>query len=249
MNRSSLSREQWNILNKYRITEKYPQEGEDATCFLNEKEMKDFLEERLRVIGTSNLKVAASLFMKRYAFVAAMGLLSMTYWNRRLNLSPYNLMISDGENNGLWLPNFFLKDPTIYTFTSEEEKREYIKFIFRNHLNRVVQIIKKTTNISALILWENIAVYIFWIYENDTYIQNEGNKQTRDKDFHLLLQETNRHLFGGYHNNPLSRFYRHNIEDFPDKIRVRKTCCLSYMLENGERYRCKTCPASCKIPS
>ena len=42
MNRSSLSREQWEYLEEIPLYEKYPQEGEDATSFLDGEEMKDY---------------------------------------------------------------------------------------------------------------------------------------------------------------------------------------------------------------
>ncbi|PFA70369.1 hypothetical protein CN378_00840 [Bacillus sp. AFS015802] len=247
---NSLTKEEWEILNTYRFHQsRKALKGEEASSFLDGDEMESYLNHRLSVIGTDDLKVAASLFMKRYAFVAAMGLMTMTYWNKKLNLAPHNLIMTDGEKKGLWMPQFHLKDASATEFTSREEKEEFIQSIFRDHLNPVIQSLKKASKLSNLILWENIAVYVFWIYENDDFLLNGGMGIGRDEQFQALLSDENSHWFGRYHNNPLARYYssKVNVEAVPGKVRVRKTCCFSYRLENGEQYRCKTCPQTCRV--
>ncbi|WP_064092912.1 (2Fe-2S)-binding protein [Rossellomorea aquimaris] len=242
---SALTPDQWNTLKQYRLN-KDPlpaYQGIQVSSFFQEDEMERFLTDRLKSMGTDNRMVAASLFMKRYAFVAAMGLYSMTYWNRKLNLAPDNLIMVDGEKNGLWIPQFYLKDSTVYEFTSPEEKQTYIKSLFSDHLNKIMDSLKKP---AKLILWENIAVYIFWVYENDDFLPNEEMRGKREEDFRQLLLDENSHWFGQYHRNPLSRYYSPKKNE---ELRVRKTCCFSYRLENGEQYRCKTCPQTCRVKS
>jgi siderophore-iron reductase FhuF len=246
-----LTQGQWDTLMKYRFHREWDPafKGEEASSFLGEIEMKAYLTGRLSAIGTDDLKVAASLFMKRYAFIAAMGLMAMTYWNKKLNLKPENLILVDGDKNGLWMPQFYLKDVTVTEFTSTGEKEEYIQLIFREHLNGVIQSLKKATKQSNLILWENIAVYVFWIFESDDVFLNEGMRAQRDQQFRQLLSDENSPWFGQYHKNPLARYYSEkvNVDTVPEKVRVRKTCCFSYRLENGEKYRCKTCPQTCRV--
>ena len=247
---STLTEQQWEILRKYRFHASAPAlKGEEATSFLDGGKMKSYLSQRRSLIGTDDLKVAASLFMKRYAFVAAMGLMTMTYWDKKLNLKPENLIMVDGEKNGLWMPQFHLKDASVTEFTSLEEKKTFIQSIFRDHLDHVIQSIKHATKLSNLILWENIAVYVFWIFESDDFLLNEGTGSGRDDQLRMLLSDENSPWFGNYHRNPLARYYsgKVNVEGKTVKMRVRKTCCFSYRLENGEQYRCKTCPQTCLI--
>ncbi|MGG4169553.1 siderophore-iron reductase FhuF [Rossellomorea vietnamensis] len=247
---NTLTEQQWETLKKYRFHPSTPVlKGEEATSFLDGGKMKAYLSHQCSQIGTDDLKVAASLFMKRYAFVAAMGLMAMTYWNKKLNLKPENLLMVDGAKNGLWMPQFHLKDASVAEFTSREEKTEFIQSIFRDHLDHVIQSIKNATKLSNLILWENIAVYVFWIFENDDFLLDEGMKGERDDRFQALLSDENSHWFGHYHRNPLARYYSRkvNIEGLTEKVRVRKTCCFSYRLEHGEQYRCKTCPKTCLV--
>lgn len=248
---NALTQEQWVILEKYRFHKEWSPafKGEEASSFLDEQGMNSYLSDRAASIGTDDLKVAASLFMKRYAFIAAMGLMAMTYWNKKLNLKPENLILLDGDKNGLWMPQFYIKDASVTQFTSHEEKEAFIQSIFAEHLDKVIQSLKKTTKLSNLILWENIAVYVFWIYENDDFLLSEGMKKQRDEQFHQLLLDENSQWFGRYHRNPLARYYsgKVNVEGVTEKVRVRKTCCFSYRLENGEQYRCKTCPQTCRV--
>ncbi|CAN7218225.1 siderophore-iron reductase FhuF [Rossellomorea sp. LjRoot5] len=245
---NTLTGQQWEILTKYRFHASTPAlQGEGATSFLDGGKMKAYLSYQCSQIGTDDLKVAASLFMKRYAFVAAIGLMTMTYWNKKLNLNPENLIMVDGDRNGLWMPQFHLKDASVTEFTSLEEKNAFIQSIFRDHLDQVIQSLKNATKLSNLILWENIAVYVFWVFENEDFLLNEGMRSDRDDQFRMLLSDENSQWFGSYHSNPLARYYSRkvNIEGMAEKMRVRKTCCFSYRLENGEQYRCKTCPQTC----
>ena len=248
---NALTQEQWDTLKKYRFHREWDPAftGEEASSFLGESDMKAYLTGRLSAIGTDDLKVAASLFMKRYAFIAAMGLMVMTYWNKKLNLKPENLILVDGDKSGLWMPQFYLKYEIVTEFTSTGEKEEFIQSLFRDHLNGVIQSLKKATKLSNLILWENIAVYVFWIFENDDVLLNEGMREFRDEQFRQLLSDENSHWFGQYHKNPLARYYSGKVivEAVTEKVRVRKTCCFSYRLENGEQYRCKTCPQTCRV--
>lgn len=248
---NALTEEQWDTLKKYRFHREWDPafKGEEVSSFLGEIDMKAYLTGRLLAIGTDDLKVAASLFMKRYAFIAAMGLMAMTYWNKKLNLNPENLILVDGEKSGLWMPQFYVKDASVTEFTSLEAKQEFIQSIFQNHLDRVIQSLKKTTKLSNLILWENIAVYIFWVFENDDFLLTEGMRKQRDEQFRQLLSDENSQWFGRYHKNPLARYYsgKVNVEGLTENVRVRKTCCFSYRLENGEQYRCKTCPQTCRV--
>lgn len=247
---NALTEEQWETLGRYRFhPSTAANQGVDASTFCDVDEMRNYLSRLRSMIGTDDLKVAASIFMKRYAFVAAMGLVAMTYWNKKVNVTPENLILVDEDKNGLWMPHFHLKDASVSEFLSLEEKNVFIQSLFREHLDRVIQSLKKTTKLSNLILWENVAVYVFWIFENDDFLQNEGWKSRRDDQFRALLSNENRQWFGRYHQNPLARYYSRkvNVDDGEEKVRVRKTCCFSYRMENGEQYRCKTCPRTCLV--
>ena len=99
------------------------------------------------------------------------------------------------------------------------------------------------TKQSKHILWGNIAISLFWLYETvlpkieDVEIQNRAKE-----DFHYLISEASGTLFGNEHTNPLKRYYHKKvyIEDLQEEVRVRTTCCFSYLLK-GTTKRCKIC--------
>jgi siderophore-iron reductase FhuF len=252
MMQASLTEEQWGLLKQYRFHRGVPaaSDGINASELLDEQRMLSYLKDRISMMGASDLKTAASLLMKRYAFVAAMGMLAATFWNRKLNLSPENLVLVDYVNDkGLWLPQFYLKDSTVKEFARWSEKEEFMVALFSKHLDKIIGVIKRSVKLSNLILWENIAVYLFWIYENDAFVTDECMLDKKKSDFAQLLNAENSHWFGSYDQNPLSRYYTEKVkvEGLEDEIRVRKTCCFSYQLENGEQFRCKSCPQTCRV--
>jgi siderophore-iron reductase FhuF len=252
MKRASLTEEQWGILQQYRFHRgaSHALAGTEAGELLDEQGMVNYLNERLSLMGANDLKTAASLLMKRYAFVAALGMLAVTFWDRKLNLSPDNLVLVDQvSEKGLWLPQFHLRDTTVEEMTSWSEKKEFIRSLFSGHLDKVIGVLKRSVKLSNLILWENIAVYLFWIYENDAFLTDERLQDKKENDLAQLLSDENSHWFGVYNKNPLSRYYTEKVrvEGQEGEIRVRKTCCFSYQLENGEQFRCKSCPQTCKV--
>ncbi|MBM7586166.1 siderophore-iron reductase FhuF [Bacillus pakistanensis] len=215
------------------------------------EKMDSFLSEHYDQMGSHDPIVTGSLFMKRYAFLSVIGLFSMSMLGKRFDLSPDNVFIIDDEKNGLWMPGFYLKDSSVTKISTDRvQRKEYISHLFKDHLNLIMTSVRKVTKLSSLIMWENVAVYIYWLYEIvKDHPSLVGIDQQAEKDFALLLEETEACLFGEYHKNPLKRYYTEkvHVDGIEEKVRVRKTCCFSYELAEGERLRCNSCPQTCNI--
>ena len=87
------------------------------------------------------------------------------------------------------------------------------------------------TKQSKLILWDNIAIYLFWLYET-VLPKNRRTQKYRiepKEDFDYLISEAPETLFGNEHTNPIKRYYHKKvyIEDLQEEVRVRTTCCFS----------------------
>lgn len=220
---------------------------------LNEETMEAFLTNLALRIEASNEKVAASIFAKRYAFLAVTYLYAMTSWNQKLDISFENLTIETDDREELWLPGFHFN--TLGTETLGVDREQWrtncIESLFKNHLFPVLDCLSQVTKISKLILWENIAVYIFWLYE--TVLQKEGTDSSivdrSKKDFQYIMFQAPGSLFGDYHENPLKRYYNNPIfiEEPGKEVRPRKTCCFSHLTKS--RRRCASCPQVCKNKS
>ncbi|APH03766.1 IucA/IucC family C-terminal-domain containing protein [Bacillus weihaiensis] len=201
-----------------------------------------------RKLNTSRKQVIGSMFMKRYAFVAALILYSMSAYNKGLNCSMENVSLLHNENDPIWLPHVYLKDLTVTIpdgSNRDQWRQTLVETLFKGHISPIISAVAKETKMSKTILWENTAIYIFWMYE--TLLQQELNEDERaiiNSDFQYVVLDAPPELFGWKGTNPLSRFFVEKVEN----VRKRSTCCLFYFTsKNGDR--CKTCPIECNKPN
>lgn len=192
------------------------------------------------------LHAAGSLFIKRYAFLAALVLYAMTVFDKALNANIYNISLEIDDNDPFWQPRFYFKSQEIKK--APEDRKTWrdliLTSLFQNNISKLIQIISKEAKISKATLWENIAVYIFWMYE--TLLAESKHENIHEKmkeDFVYCVLQADGRLFGEYPKNPLAKFYGPKTYCKQDNqyIRKRKTCCLFY-LTNKESRRCSTCP-------
>jgi ferric iron reductase protein FhuF len=205
---------------------------------LLEKEyVLDFMKNLAYSIGSPSGKTAASIFIKRYAFIAVISLFAMTTSNKKMNLSMDNIEMEEAEHGKDWLPMISLMDPSVEEWDGEDRnewRKSVYRDLFANNIYPLIEHFEKTFKVSKLILWENIAVYLFWLYE--TELKGSENPNVT-RDFRFLIMEAEGNLFGEYNLNPIKKYYYD--KNFQDEVRIRKTCCYTYQL--GSK-RCKTCP-------
>lgn len=216
--------------------------------------LESSLREYLKILGNRlqapNDKVTASLFVKRYAFLSVIYLYAMSAWNEKLSITYENVSIETDDNETLWLPSFCFANLKTETFEEDRDKwrKNCIEALFKEHFLPLIDCLVRTTKVSKLILWENIAVYIYWLYE--TVLVEEGTqeaiKNRAKEDFQFIVFQASGDMFGNDLENPLTRYYneRIHIEEFRKEVRPRNTCCLSYLTINKQR--CQTCPHICK---
>ncbi|RNC97638.1 IucA/IucC family C-terminal-domain containing protein [Lysinibacillus halotolerans] len=202
----------------------------------------------------ANLGVAASLFVKRYSFAILTALYSMSVLNKRIDFSFQNVSIQTlEESDPLWLPSIKFNNIKLSPAPQDREnwRNEILTSIFANHLDVLFNLFNKTTKISKMIMWENLYLYIVWMYQNlldDKQYSDRYDDMKEDFDWITAIGKGM--LFGEYKENPFLKFRGPNdafsILDGP--AHNRKTCCLSYLTENKGRF-CKTCPIRLKRKS
>jgi ferric iron reductase protein FhuF len=220
-----------------------------ADQLLREETLTTYLEMLQRKIGAPNITAAASILMKRYSFLAVMALYAMSVWNKRLSIAMDHVWLETEDNAETWLPMFRLERLEYEGVNAARDKwrKETMQTLFARHMNGLIERLCQTTKISPLILWENVAIYIFWLYE--TLLEDETfayiNERLRD-DFHFVIQEAKGEVFGRYRQNPLARFWKEKTYSSlaKTKIRRRTTCCLYYQIAT-DRAHCQTCPLRC----
>jgi ferric iron reductase protein FhuF len=244
-----LTKEQADALRQFRLVSN----AENSSFSIETKELLDpgtvgeYLLKLKQHIGATDEKVAASILVKRYAFLPVTYLYCMTAWNLKLDISHENLSLESQEKNGIWLPGFRFKN--LWGKASGADRNQWredaIRSLFSIHVLPILDSVAKEAKISKLILWENIVIYLFWLYE--TVLPEEPLLARKaSEDFKFIMEEASGDLFGRYNENPLKRYHNKKIfvESTGKVIRPRKTCCFSYLTNSGKR--CGTCPQVCK---
>jgi ferric iron reductase protein FhuF len=211
---------------------------------LLEEGMENYLQQVMVEIGAPNERVAASMLIKRYAFFACLALFRMSQSDRRLNVQSTNVTLVSHRDGEHWLPKFYLKDLSFESCEGDRNvwREQYVKDIFANHIYIMIEQLSKITKVSKLILWENVAVYLFWLYEN-VLNSEEERKNLIEEDFRYLIHDAPGYVFGPYNHNPLTKYVSEKVYNQADDryVRIRKTCCFAYQLK-GSNKRCNTCP-------
>lgn len=215
---------------------------------LNPEKSKEYLRKVSDIFETTSEIATVSLFAKRYAYlVIASGLYAMSRFNKGLNFSVENGWIESSYQGEAWLPKARLMDTEVSMPKAgqrNEWRDQMIQQMFAGNLSKAWNALSKTAKISKAVLWENTAIYVYWLYENK-YAEGASPEQRKqiEEDYNYLLHEAAPHLFGES-RNPLQQFYSPKaataVSDAP--IRVRKTCCYYYLASDDPEDYCPTCP-------
>ncbi len=202
-----------------------------------------------QTMEAANLRAAASMLAKRYSFVAVAALYSFIVFQKKINASTENVLLHTEDAETMWLPKVFISEIETIEVTEGNRKillDELLDELFAHQIEPIWSALRKVTKISKLTLWENVAVYIHWLY--DLLLENEEIDNVEvQKVLQYVLEEAEGHQFGSYHHNPLARYspLPQYVEKQKQEVRVRQTCCLSYQTGAKETY-CRTCPVICK---
>ncbi|MBA9026196.1 IucA/IucC family C-terminal-domain containing protein [Peribacillus huizhouensis] len=247
-----LSNSQMNKLSKLRLSTSKTDSllSVQIKDLLNESDLREYLKILGSRIQARNDKVTASIFIKRYAFLSVIYLYAMSAWNEKLSISFENVSIETDDNETLWLPSFRFADLETETFEEDRNKwrKTCLESLFKEHLLPLIDCLARITKVSKLILWENIAVYIYWLYE--TVLVEEGTqeavKNRAKEDFQFIVFQDSGDIFGNDLKNPLTKYFNERIyiKEIGKEVRPRNTCCLSYLTINKQC--CQTCPHICK---
>ncbi|WP_349409677.1 IucA/IucC family C-terminal-domain containing protein [Pseudalkalibacillus sp. SCS-8] len=236
------------IQQNYRLAEK----GSSDESFLSSEDLLDtyatekFVNEQLKpLLNAPNGLVTASQFSKRYAFsVITPFFASLTLFDRVLNMNPDNCELHRDPDKGILLPRLSLKDETtdIVGSNREAEIHRALEAVFKGHIKKVWQTLNASASAPLPVLWENTAIYFYWLYETNFYNHELNVADDKiEQDFEIILNAPGECF--GENDNPLAKFHhpKQTLLQSNPPVRVRKTCCLYYEV-NQERNFCKTCP-------
>lgn len=249
---TSLRPEEFNILAAdYRLTRDSSPDRTFSVPFVDLLDREKSLAYFRGVSGifeTDSELATVSLFAKRYAFlVIASGLYAMSRFNKGLNLALENGWIESSYQGQVWLPKARLLDLQAsepWAGQRSEWRDQVIERMFAGNLSRVWNAVSKAAGISKALLWENTAIYVYWLYEKKfAEGASPEQKQRMEEDYRYLLHDAPPRLFGEP-RNPIKQFNSPKVStaESDNPIRMRKTCCFYYLTSDTPHDYCSTCP-------
>ncbi|MGA8943548.1 MAG: IucA/IucC family C-terminal-domain containing protein [Thermoactinomyces sp.] len=188
---------------------------------------------------------AASQIAKQYSFaVVVPALYAMSALNERLNLSLDNVRIRIGNQDQKRRIRLQLCDWETISLTGDRQcgREQLLKTLFIHHISPLWNHLHQLTGISRSVLWENLAVVVYWLYEKKLKVDEAGEMSYARDDFYHLLYDLPKEFFQEK-IQPLRHFYHPPVRSSDSKtpVRYRKTCCLHYMTGSGGVF-CGNCP-------
>ncbi len=210
---------------------------------------KDFLLKLTTLFRSPSLSVTASQFAKKYTYLVVLpALFSMSKWNKGLRSHIENCLLEAPPSTRQWAPRIQLIDETVNGPSGERHgwRDQVIQQIFAKNITILWKVLHDVSEISMNVLWENTAIYIFWLYEEKMKKVDPVIRQRAQADFQYLL-EADGNLFAT-EENPLYKYYKPKLycHEKGEWLRSRQTCCLHYQLKKLGKY-CKTCPRKRKL--
>jgi len=255
MNRTGLTDEQWHTLGRtFRLRSGLQADPRSllARQWLDEERCATLLRDLAPIIGAPDAAITASLLIKRLAFLTTGNVLyAMTVFNQGLWLRLDNTHLEYAHDSGLWTSALPVDDiqfvgcpPT----GREAWRAEIVESLFAGFFAPLCQTLSRVSGLPMAILWENIAVRVYSLYEGRMDGLDARAESRRSRDFAWLTEQASPALFG-LDNNPLKRFRRPLKKQADDQgfRRFRRTCCFYYKASTPVEY-CLNCPLNCAKP-
>ncbi|MFC7442420.1 IucA/IucC family C-terminal-domain containing protein [Laceyella putida] len=217
-----------------------------ALDLLDEQQCRLLLERLAERAGGASLVAVASQFAKLYSFMVIVpALFTMSALNKGFDLSLSNIGIDleQPEEKSLFAAQIKQWKVTKPGVDREAWRERLVIQLVQRHVTPLWHQLHRVTSVPLSILWENTAVYVYWLYETKLADLTGEEKKRAEADFQYLLQEAPASLFREK-VQPLGRYYTPKCwpAHAPEPIRVRRTCCLYYQVGDTT---CKTCPRNC----
>ncbi|KWX69920.1 IucA/IucC family C-terminal-domain containing protein [Paenibacillus jilunlii] len=247
---SPLAQEEWAGLSQYFSLHKHTGPcsaySVKASELIEVQACSDYLDRLSVLLDSPSRGVTASQFIKRYAFLTAVPLLyAMTVYNKGLDFSAGNCWLASPPGYS-WLEYVSLAEANAaMPETGERQgwRDMLLQALFAGNLGRLIQVMSGVAHVPKAILWENVAVRVFSLYEKRIGLSVDPQEKARGQaDFQYLIEQAPGALFGEKHN-PLRRFYSRPASSpvTGSPLRVRKTCCFYYEVAGSADY-CSNCP-------
>ncbi|WP_300003966.1 IucA/IucC family C-terminal-domain containing protein [uncultured Cedecea sp.] len=215
-----------------------------ARSLLDTDNCRQMLTTIMPLTGAPDLGIAASLFVKRLAFLVTGNVLyAMSVFDKGLVLSLEGCQLEYAHDNGLWTSSLSadMKEGNAPAVGREQWREEIVGALFKDFFVPLLDVLSRVGDIPMHILWENVAVRVYSLYQGRMDGLDPQQEQRRRTDYDWLLKQADATVFG-LPWNPLKRFNRPLKQTITgEQIRFRRTCCFYYKATTPVEY-CHNCP-------
>lgn len=208
-------------------------------ALFSEASVLRLLEAEKEAMHAPNLAVAASMFSKRYAYLAvSSSLYMMTLYDGVYQFPPEACVFREDRKIEI--------DESLCSFVPLEGDRyewreQVVHALFTECVTPLLDVLKRTSRLPYTILWENIAVRINSLYRGMMREAEDPAVKRRVREDYLYLKQAAGDVFGAKQNP-----FHHSL-NLDDSLLVtsnRKTCCMYYKLEKKSESLdyCLVCP-------
>ncbi len=208
------------------------------------KEGLQTLLDKLHVYWTSEDKLAtASMFTKRIGiYMVTTYLVPMTLFSKMPGLDSEGIKMIRLDENSLWFPKW-KNDNALNSVQGDQDREEWVKeqvtLLIQEMILPLFQNVHHITKLPMTTMWENLAIYIYWFYEQYySKIANDEIQTQAQEDFKVIKDDLSGDIFQSK-RNPLAQLQYQPCQ--PDGAHMRKLCCLTYRMNDDSKY-CRTCP-------
>ncbi|OZM56628.1 hypothetical protein CIB95_10410 [Lottiidibacillus patelloidae] len=244
---NALTNEDWIELQRYRIFKYEASNGWPLYLYNDLNSYKKYLEKVSNELSIDSLQATASVLVKRLSFPFIGYLYMLTVHDKRIAIQAENTFLVDRYLNKMWMPDFHLKDISFVSIDGNDRNSSFrlsIEMFFKEVFYPLIEKTYRLTKLSKWIMWENIAVYVYWLYDDLQGRETLVHRLDQLKDDFEILLNAQGQMFGNVHQNPLKKMYNKKVfvEEYNKEIRPRTTCCFSYLMNNRNQSFCSTCP-------
>ncbi|KEP28216.1 IucA/IucC family C-terminal-domain containing protein [Bacillus zhangzhouensis] len=208
-------------------------------ALFSEESVTRLLEAEKSAMHAPNLAVAASMFSKRYAYLAVSSTLYlMTMYDGVYQFSPAACAFREDRKIEI--------DETACSFVQldgdhHEWREQVVRKLFTQCVTPLLDVLNRTSRLPYSILWENVAVRINSLYRSMIRETEEPAVKQRVQEDYLFLKQAAGDVFGAQ-QNPFQHSL--NLDDSLLETSNRKTCCMYYKLEKKSESLdyCLVCP-------
>ncbi|RPF53371.1 IucA/IucC family C-terminal-domain containing protein [Aquisalibacillus elongatus] len=212
---------------------------------MDEEYLRNYLQDIKHEFNTESIFVAGSQLMKRLGFnIALPALYLMTVHDMKLDMTFNRAGLVSNTVGDKWLPNLYMDQLSVEKMSEErrETERQVLTEEIFQKLDKLVNVFNKVSRVPRPNLWENIAIYVYWLYEKKLKEERFSHVAKRvEEDYEYLIRGLSANAFTDDCNQLTNFYWGRRIQ--VDGTRIRRTCCFYYGA-NSDRKCCSTCPKS-----